>query len=80
MAKRQIAADRMAVGSALGALDEMEPDLRHLVGVLTAFRILGEAADSIEPVTVSSLARCAQETLEQIERNWRTAMAALRDR
>ena len=58
----------------------MEPDLRHLAGLITAFRILGEADDAIEPVAVSSIARCALETLEEIERNWRTAIGALRDR
>lgn len=67
-------------GAVLGALDEMEPDLRHLDGLITAFRILGEAGDSIEPVAVSSLARCAHETLEEIERNWRTAIGAMRER
>ncbi|MEP9389441.1 hypothetical protein [Mesorhizobium sp. KR9-304] len=80
MAKGQVAADRMTVGSALGALDEMESDLRHLIGLIAAFRILGEADDSIEPVAVSSLARCAHETLEELERNWRTAIGALRER
>jgi hypothetical protein len=64
---------------ALGALDEMEPDLRHLESLIAAFRILGEADDSIEPVAISSLARCARETLEELERNWRTAMGALRE-
>jgi hypothetical protein len=54
-------------------------DLRHLDGLITAFRILGEADDSIEPVAVSSLARCAQDTLEEIERNWRTAIGAMRE-
>jgi hypothetical protein len=51
----------MTVGSALGALDEMEPELRHLGGLIAAFRILGEADDSIEPVAVSTLARCARD-------------------
>jgi hypothetical protein len=46
---------------ALGALDEMEPDLRHLEGLIAAFRILGEADDSIEPVAISSLALCARD-------------------
>jgi hypothetical protein len=52
----------------------MEPDLRHLAGLITAFRILGEADDSIEPVAVSSLARCARETPDELERNWRAAI------
>lgn len=80
MAKGQVATDGTTMGSALGALDEMEPELRHLDGLIAAFRILGEADDSIEPVAVSSLARCARETVEELERNWRTAIGALRDR
>jgi hypothetical protein len=70
----------MTVDSALDALDAMEPELRHLDGLIAAFRILGEADDSIEPVAVSSLARCARETLEGLERNWRTAIGTLRER
>lgn len=80
MAKGQGSAGEMMTSAVLGALDQMEPDLRHLDGLITAFRILGEADDSIEPVAVSSLARCAQETLEEIERNWRTAIGAMRER
>lgn len=73
-------AKKMMTGAVLSALDELEPELRHLVGLITALRILGEANDSIEPVAVSSLARCAQVTLEEIERNWRTAINAMRER
>jgi len=80
MAKGQAATEEVPVGSVLGALDDMEPHLRHLDGLVTAFRILGEADDSIEPVAVSSLARCVRETLEEIQRNWRTAIGALRER
>jgi hypothetical protein len=61
MAKGQVVAGGTMTGSVLGTLDEMEPDLRHLAGLITAFRILGEADDSIEPVAVSSLARCARD-------------------
>lgn len=80
MVKGQGSAEELMTGAVLGALDQMEPDLRHLDGLITAFRILGEADDSIEPVAVSSLARCAQDTLEEIERNWRTAIGAMRER
>ena len=80
MAKGQDSVGEMMTGAVLGALDQMEPDLRHLDGLITALRILGEAGDSIEPVAVSSLGRCASETLEEIERNWRTAIGAMRER
>jgi hypothetical protein len=69
-----------STGAVLEALDDIEPELRHLDGLVTAFRILGEADDAIEPVAVSALARCARETLEEIERNWRAAIYALRAR
>jgi hypothetical protein len=78
IAKGQGSAGEMMTSAVLGALDRMEPELRQLDGLITAFRILGEADDSIEPIAVSSLARCAQETLEEIERNWRTAIGAMR--
>lgn len=80
MAKGRVTTGGIQSCSVIGALDDMEPQLRHLNGLMTAFRILGEAGDSIEPVAVSSLARCAQETLEEVERNWRTAISGLRVR
>jgi hypothetical protein len=66
--------------STLDALDDIEPELRHLYGLVAAFRMLGDADDAIEPVAVSSLARSAGETLEEIERNWRIAIATWRGR
>jgi hypothetical protein len=43
MAKRRVAVGGTMTGSALSALDDMEPELRHLAGLITALRILGEA-------------------------------------
>jgi len=80
MAKGRKSADRTIAESVVGALDEMEPELRHLDGLITALRILGEADDSIDPIAVSSLARCACESLEQMEQNWSAAIGALRKR
>jgi hypothetical protein len=80
MAKRRVAVGGTMTGSALSALDDMEPELRHLAGLITALRILGEADDCIEPVAISSLARCGRETVEELERNWRMAIGALRER
>ena len=59
-------------------LDEMEPELRHLAGLVMALRILGEADDAIEPLAISSIARSAGSTLDDIDRAWRSAMAGLR--
>lgn len=78
MAKGKNAVGGAATDVVIGALDGIEPELRHLDGLITTLRILGEADDFIEPVAISSLARCARETLEEIERDWRTAIGALR--
>jgi hypothetical protein len=64
--------------TAVEAIDGMEPELRQLTGLLVALRVLGEADDAIEPVAISSLARSAGSTLDDIERLWRTAIEALR--
>jgi len=80
MTKGRIATDRKTIGLALEALDDMEPDLHHLEGLITVFQILGEAGDSIEPIAVSSLAYCAHETLQKLERNWRVAISGARER
>jgi hypothetical protein len=64
--------------TAVEAIDSMEPELRQLTGLLFALRILGEADDAIEPVAISSLARSAGSTLDDIEQLWRTAIEALR--
>ncbi len=64
--------------TAVEAIDGMEPELRQLTGLLVALRVLGEADDAIEPVAISSLARSAGCTLDDIEQLWRTAIGALR--
>jgi hypothetical protein len=78
MAKGKTTEAGAATGIALDTLDGIEPELRHLHGLITACTILGEADDSIEPVAIASLARCAREALKEIELNWRTAISALR--
>lgn len=62
-----------AADLAVDALDGMEPDLRHLSGLMLALRTIGEASDAIEPAAISSLARCAGETLAELDRAWRLA-------
>jgi hypothetical protein len=64
--------------TAVESIDGMEPELRQLTGLLVALRVLGEADDTIEPVAISSLARSAGSTLDDIEQLWRTAIGALR--
>lgn len=64
--------------TAVEAIDGMEPELRQLTGLLVALRILGEADDAIEPIAISSLARSAGSTLDDIEQRWRRAIEALR--
>lgn len=65
--------------TAFEAIDGTEPELRQLTGLLVALRVLGEADDAIEPVAISSLARSAGSTLDDIEQLWRTAIEALRN-
>jgi len=79
MANGRIGKDGKTTRQVLEALDDMEPDLRYLEGMITAFQIFGEAGDSIEPIAVSSLARCAHETLRKLEENWRVAISAVRE-
>lgn len=69
----------VAIEAATEAIDGMEPELRQLTGLLVALRVLGEADDAIEPVAISSLARSAGSTLDNIEQLWRTSMGALRN-
>lgn len=78
MAKKRAAIGKTTMDSALDALDGIEPSLRHLSGLVTALCLLGEVEDSIEPIAISSLARCAGETLDEVERSWRMAIGALR--
>jgi hypothetical protein len=60
------------------AVDDMEPELRQLAGLVITLRFLGEADDSIEPLAISAIARAAGSTLDQIDDAWRRAMEALR--
>lgn len=64
--------------TAVDAMDGIEPELRQLAGLVITLRILGEADDSIDPMAISSIARSAGDTLEEIDKSWRTAVATLR--
>jgi hypothetical protein len=61
------------------AVDDMEPELRQLAGLVMTLRFLGEADDSIEPLAISAIALAAGSTLDQIDAARRRAMAALRN-
>ncbi|MGC4023840.1 MAG: hypothetical protein QM744_00835 [Mesorhizobium sp.] len=54
MANGPIAKDGNTTRHVLEVLDEMEPDFRHLEGLITGFQIFGEAGDPIEPIAASS--------------------------
>lgn len=64
--------------AATDAVDNMEPELRQLQGLVITLRFLGEAEELIEPLAISALARAAGSTLDQIDAARRRAMAALR--
>lgn len=60
------------------ALDEIEPELRQLDGLLTVLVLLGETSDSVEPIALSSLGRAARDAFDAIKDNWRKAMDEIR--
>ena len=65
--------------AATEAVDDMEPELRQLAGLVMTLRYLGEADDSIEPLAISAIARSAGSTLDQNDDAWQRAIAALRN-
>jgi hypothetical protein len=71
--------ERHQIDAATEAVDDMEPELRQLAGLVVTLRYLGEADDSIEPLAISAIARSAGNTLDQIDDAWRKATAALRN-
>ncbi len=75
---RTLAGRRQDLETIVDTLDGMEPELRQLAGLVMTLRILGEADDSIEPLAISSIARSAGNTLDDIDRAWRDARADLR--
>lgn len=48
------------------ALVEIEPELHHVRGLGAALTAMGETADSIEPIAISSVARSLNEAVEKI--------------
>lgn len=67
------------VSSALkDAVHDMEPELRHLEGVVALLTILGEAQDLVEPAALSALAKSARQIFEALSVSWRTAFEGMR--
>lgn len=60
------------------AIHAMEPELRHLEGVVALLAILGEAQDSVEPAALSVLANSCRQALEPLSNSWRIVFAGLR--
>lgn len=59
------------------AVRDMEPELRHLEGVVALLTILGEAQDSVEPVALSALAKSARQIFETLSVSWRAAFEGM---
>lgn len=78
-ANRTPAGRRHDLETIVDTLDGVEPELRQLTGLVMTLRILGEAGDAIEPLAISSVARSAGDTLNEIDKSWRQAIAGLRD-
>lgn len=62
------------------ALDRLETELHQLSGVLTVLKIVGEAADGIEPVAIAALARASECSITAAMDAWRLAHAAAHQR
>jgi len=61
-------------------LHRMEPQLRLLEGAVAVLRALWETADSLEPIVLASLARLAEEPVDQLTTCWQEALDAARGR
>lgn len=62
----------------LDAFYDLEPELRHLNGLLTILSLLGETSDAVDPLALSSLGQAAQESLGMIEESWRELLTEAR--
>lgn len=59
------------------AVHRMEPELRHLEGVLATLWILGEHRESIEPVALAALARSMEGSIDELTICWRQLFEAV---
>lgn len=62
--------------AARDAIMDMEPDPRLLGGLITVFRILGEAADHVEPDAIAAAARCSEEAIQRLTASWKAALSS----
>lgn len=62
------------------ALDRLEAELHQLNGLLSVLKIVGEAADGIEPVAIAALARASECSMTAAMDAWRLAHAAAHQR
>jgi hypothetical protein len=60
------------------ALDQMEPNLRLLQGVVAVLKGLSEAADAVEPIALEAIAHLAGETVQEVVDRWQEAREAMR--
>ena len=49
----------------------LEPELRHLEGILATLWILGEHRESIEPAALAALARSMEGSVDELTACWR---------
>ncbi len=62
----------------LDVLHSLEPELRHLSGLLTILSLLGETSDAVDPLALSSLGQAAQKSFGVVEENWRQLLTEAR--
>lgn len=58
---------------------DMEAELRNLHGLVALLRVLSEAQDSIEPITLSVLANSGRRTYESLSSAWQAAFERTRN-
>lgn len=56
-----------------GVLDQMEPDLKLLEGVVAVLRALSATDDAVEPMAIEAMAYLAGETVDRVSALWREA-------
>lgn len=76
--RKKASSQRLHDGKRLDVLYSLEPELRHLGGLLTILSLLGETSDAVDPIALSSLGQAAQESFGVIEESWRRLLTEVR--
>lgn len=75
---KKASSQRLRDDKRLEVLYSLEPELRHLSGLLSILTLLGETSDAVDPIALSSLGQAAQESFGAIEESWRKLLTEAR--